>query len=139
MHWYDGGMRPHRPRELDSKTAMPREGLLFIGQKGKMLTGYYGGKVKLLPEKNFRDFQPPAKTLARTIGHYKEWIEACKGGKPANCNFEFASRMTEVAQLGTLAARAARVLEWDHDRMATTNDVEADGWVNPPYRKGWSL
>ena len=139
MHWYDGGMRPHRPRELDSKTAMPREGLLFIGEKGKMLTGYYGGKVRLLPEKSFRDFQPPPKTLARTIGHYKEWIEACKEGKPANCNFEFASRMTEVAQLGTLAARAGRLLEWDHDRMVISNDAEANRWVNPPYRKGWSL
>ena len=139
MHWYDGGMRPHRPRELDSKTAMPREGLLFIGEKGKMLTGYYGGKVRLLPEKSFRDFQPPPKTLARTIGHYKEWIEACKEGKPANCNFEFASRMTQVAQLGTLAARAGRLLEWDHDRMVISNDAEANRWVNPPYRKGWSL
>ena len=139
MHWYDGGMRPHRPIELDSKIAMPREGLLFIGEKGKMLTGYYGGRVKLLPEKNFRDFQPPPKTLPRTIGHYKEWVQACKGGKPANCNFEFASRMTEVAQLGTLAARAARLLEWDTQRMAITNDSEANGWVNPPYRKGWSL
>src|SRR5215470_17483444 len=106
-------MRPHRPRELAHKTAMPREGLLFIGEKGKMLTGYYGGKVRLLPEKSFRDFQPPAKSLARTIGHYKEWIAACKGGPPANCNFECASRTTEVAQLGTHAERAARLLAWD--------------------------
>ena len=139
MHWYDGGIRPHRPMELDSKTQMPREGLLFIGEKGKMLTGYSGGKVHLLPEKNFRDFQPPPKTLMRSIGHYKEWVRACKGGPPANCNFEFGGRMTEVAQLGTIAARAARLLEWDPDRMAITNDAEANGWVNPPYRKGWSL
>jgi hypothetical protein len=47
--------------------------------------------------------------------------------------------MTEVAQLGTLAARAARLLEWDHDRLAITNDAEANGWVSPPYRKGWTL
>jgi predicted dehydrogenase len=139
MHWYDGGMRPHRPRELDSRTAMPREGLLFIGEKGKMLTGYYGGKARLLPEKNFRDFQPPPKTLLRSVGHYKEWLQACKGGQPANCNFEFASRMTEVAQLGTLAARAGRLLEWDPTRMVIGNDAEAGAWVNPPYRKGWSL
>jgi predicted dehydrogenase len=139
MHWYDGGIRPHRPMELDSKTPMPREGLLFVGEKGKMLTGYSGGKVRLLPEKNFRDFQSPPKTLTRTIGHYKEWVEACKGGRPANCNFDFGSRMTEVAQLGTIAARAARLLEWDPDRMTVTNDTEANGWVNPPYRKGWSL
>lgn len=139
MHWYDGGIRPHRPRELDPKIPLPHEGLMFIGEKGKMLTGYYGGKVRLLPEKNFRGFEPPPKTLPRTIGHYKEWVEACKGGKPANCNFEFGSRMTEVAQLGTLAARAARVLEWDHENLAIPNDAEANGWVNPPYRKGWTL
>jgi predicted dehydrogenase len=139
MHWYDGGIRPHRPLELDSRTSMPGEGLLFIGEKGKMLAGYDGGKARLLPEKNFRDFQPPPKTLTRTIGHYKEWVEACKGGRPTNCNFEFGSRMTEVAQLGTIAARAARLLEWDPDRMAITNDAEANGWVNPPYRKGWAL
>ena len=47
--------------------------------------------------------------------------------------------MTEVAQLGTLAARAGRLLEWDPGRMAISNDAEANGWVNPPYRKGWSL
>lgn len=47
--------------------------------------------------------------------------------------------MTEVAQLGTLAARSARVLEWDHGQSRITNDSEANGWVNPPYRKGWSL
>ncbi|MFN0106742.1 MAG: Gfo/Idh/MocA family protein, partial [Bryobacteraceae bacterium] len=139
MHWYDGGMRPHRPIELDPKIPMPSAGLLFIGEKGKMLTGYSGGKVRLLPEKKFRDFQAPPKTLPRSIGHYKEFVEACKGGKPANCNFEYGSRMTEVAQLGALAARAARVLEWDSRAMAITNDTEANGWVNPQYRKGWTL
>lgn len=139
MHWYDGGMRPHRPMELDPKVPMPPEGLLFIGTKGKMLTGYYGGKVRLLPEKDFRDFEPPPKTLTRTIGHYKEWVQACKGGPPANCNFEFGGAMTEVAQLGTIAARAARVLEWDAEGMAIPNDGEANGWIHPPYREGWSL
>ena len=139
MHWYDGGIRPHRPIELDSRTAMPSSGLLFVGEKGKMMTGYSGGKAMLLPEAKFRDFQAPPKTLTRTIGHYKEWVQACKGGKPASCNFDFASRMTEIAQLGTIAARAARLLEWDAERMTITNDPEANGWVNPPYRTGWSL
>jgi predicted dehydrogenase len=139
MHWYDGGIRPHRPLELDSRTPMPSSGLLFVGDKGKLMTGYSGGKARLLPESKFRDFQPPPKTLTRSIGHYKEWVQACKGGKPANCNFDFGSRMTEIAQLGTIAARAARLLEWDPERMAITNDAEANSWVNPPYRAGWSL
>jgi hypothetical protein len=70
----------------------------------------------LLPEREFRDFAPPPKTLPRT-GHYNEWIQAAKGGKPATCNFDLGSRMTEVPLLGTLAARTARYLEWDTSVM----------------------
>jgi len=139
MYWYDGGLRPHRPIELDSAIRLPNSGLLFVGEKGKLMADYSGGRNRLLPEARFRDFQPPPKTLARSIGHYKEWVAACKGGKPANCNFEFGGRMTEIAQLGTIAARAARLLEWDPERMLIVNDPEANSWVNPPYRAGWSL
>jgi predicted dehydrogenase len=139
MIWYDGGMRPHRPIELEPAMPMPVEGLLFIGEKGKLLSGYYGGKNRLLPERQFRDFQPPPKTLKRTIGHYKEWVLACKTGSGTNVDFEFGSHMTQVAQLGAMAARCARPLLWDADSRTVTNDAEANGWVNPPYRAGWML
>lgn len=66
-------------------------------------------------------------------------MDACKGGKPANCNLEFAGMMNKVAQLGTIAARAARLLEWDAANMAIPNDREANSWVNPTYRKDWTL
>lgn len=139
LHWYDGGMRPHRPMEMSPTMPMPSSGLLFVGDKGKMLTGYSGGRIRLLPEQKFRDFAPPAKTLVRSKGHYKEWVEACKGGNAAHCNFAFGGKMNEVAQLGVLAARAARLLEWDAPNMRITNDEEANAWLNPPYRKGWVL
>lgn len=139
MYWYDGGMRPHRPVELDDATPMPAEGLLFVGDKGKLLSGYYGGHEKLLPEARFRGFQRPPKTLKRTIGHYKEWVQACKTGEATSCNFAFGGRMTQVAQLGAIAARAARPLVYDSSQARITNDAEANSWINPPYRAGWSL
>jgi predicted dehydrogenase len=139
MHWYDGGMQPHRPLELDLRTPMPTSGVLYIGELGKLLTQFSGGRPVLLPERRFRDFQSPPKTLPRTVGHYKEWVQACKTGKATNCSFEFGSRMTEIAQLGTLAARTARLLQWDAERMQITNDAEANALVSPPYRAGWSL
>jgi GFO/IDH/MocA oxidoreductase family protein len=138
VHWYDGGMRPHRPIELDARTPMPPSGMLIVGDKGKMLTAYSGGKERLLPESRFKDFERPAKTLPRTSGHYREWMEACKTGKPTSCNFEFGSKMVKIALLGTMAARAARLLEWDAENERVTNDAEANSWVNPPYRTGWS-
>lgn len=139
VHWYDGGMRPHRPVELAPRKPLPSSGLLFVGAKGKMLTGYSGGRALLLPEERFKDAQPPPKTLPRTIGHYREWVRAAKGGKPASCSFELGSRMAETALLGTLAARTARFLEWDSPNLAVTNDAEANRLVNPPYRAGWKL
>jgi hypothetical protein len=118
---------------------MPSSGLLFAGSSGKLLTDYSGGNNRLLPEKRYRDFQPPRKTLPRTIGHYREWIQAAKGGPPAHCNFEVGSQMTEVALLGALAARTARYLEWDSANLRVTNDAEANRLINPPYRQGWTL
>jgi predicted dehydrogenase len=139
VHWYDGGLRPPRPVELDPRRSLPASGLLFVGTKGKLLTGFSGGKELLLPEKEFRDFVRPPKTLPRSIGHYREWLLAAKGGKPAACNFELGTRLTEIALLGTLAARTARYLEWDSERLTITNDREANLLVNPPYRAGWTL
>jgi hypothetical protein len=116
MVWYDGGMRPNRPIEMASHTPMPKEGLLFIGEKGKMISGYYGGKNVLLPEGKFSNFQPPA-----------------------NCNCDVGSQMTEIALLGKMAARSARPLEFDTKIPAFSNDAEANSWINPPYRPGWKL
>ena len=139
MHWYDGGMRPFRPVELNPRTRWPSSGILFVGDKGKMLTPYYGGRALLLPESAFKDFQPPPKTLPRTIGHYREWVQACKTRQPTTCNFDFAGRMTEVTQLGAIAARTARLLEYDAQRMRITNDAEANALLSFPYRDGWSI
>jgi hypothetical protein len=49
--------------------------------------------------------------------------------------------MTEMALLGALALRAGagRVLEWDAGAMRITSDEDANKYVDPPYRTGWSL
>jgi len=47
--------------------------------------------------------------------------------------------LTEMALLGTLAIRTGRMLERDAKAMKITNDAEADGYVDPPYRDGWSI
>jgi predicted dehydrogenase len=149
LYWYDGGMRPLKPVELDKRIPMPARGTLFVGEKGKLLSGFGGGGDMLLPVQKFHDFQRPLKTLSRTIGHYREWTQGCKTGKRTNCPIEFGAKMTELALLGAIAVRKiprnvgngwdVGVLEWDAEAMRITNDAEANGWVNPPYRVGWSI
>ena len=139
MHWYDGGIQPPRPVELSPRIPMPGSGLLFVGDKGKLMAGFSGGSVRLLPEARFRDFQPPPRTLPRTTGHYKEWVDACKTGKPTSCGFGFGAPMTEVALLGAIAARSASLMEWDAANMRIPNDARCHAWLNPPRRAGWPL
>ncbi len=159
LYWYDGGIKPPRPPELDNSIAMPRDGVLYVGEKGKLLAAYEGGNPfarrgaaptagmrglpggLLLPESKFKDFQQPAKTLARCApgDHYTEWTRCAKQGKPTCLPVEAAAEMTELALLGTLAQRTGKLIEWDSNAMRVTNDKDANQFVDPPYRKGWKL
>lgn len=138
LHWYDGGLKPFRPAELPPDGPLPPSGVLYVGEKGKLMTAYSGGRQRLLPAGRFSGFSPPAKTLPRTPGHYAEWVSAAKGQGATRCDFALGARMTEIALLGTLAARTARHLRWDAGRMAVTNDTEANSLIDPPYRAGWT-
>ena len=138
MVWYEGGLRPARPREMAADRELGADGLLFIGEKGTLLSGFSGG-IKFLSAEQERSLNLPAKTLPRTKGHYIEWIEACKGGAPANCNFEFAAPLTEIALLGVIAQRTGKFLLWDAEGMRFRNDAGAAGLLKPEYRQGWSL
>jgi predicted dehydrogenase len=138
MYWYDGGLRPPVPAGIEIRAAIREDGVLFVGDKGALLTGFVGGPMALSKERK-ASFSEPSSSIPRSIGHYQEWINACKGGPQANCRFDFACAVTEVALLGVLAQRTGKYLEWDADNMRITNDEQADILVNPPYRKGWSL
>jgi predicted dehydrogenase len=150
VHWYDGGLKPQRPAELDHRLALPAAGVLFVGDNGKLVTSYGGGYPfgplgtkrtggLLLPEEKFKDFAAPAPTLRRVEDHYAEWTQACKTGAKTVCPVEFGAEMTEMALLGALALRTGRVLEWDSAAMKVRNSDLADGLIDPPYRAGWSL
>lgn len=140
VHWYDGGLRPAWPLGMDLKQPLPAEqGALYVGSKGMLLTGAHGG-FTLFPEKQFKDFVPPAKTLPRSIGHYREFIAAAKGsGKPTTCNFTFGGKLTELALLGGIAARTGRALDWDSKNLTFPGDSEANALIDPPKRSGYSL
>jgi len=112
-------------------------GVLFVGSKGMLLADY--DRRRLLPEKDFEGFQPPAPYIPDSIGHHKEWIAACKGGAPALCDFSYAGPLAETVLLGNVAFRSGRKLEWDSAACKVTNTREADQFIRHAYRKGWKL
>ena len=93
MVWYDGGIKPPRPEELEPHEEWPVDGVLYVGDRGKIMHKSHGGKPTLLPMSRMNDFQRPDETLPRIKGsHEQNWIDACKGGAPACSNFNYSRK-----------------------------------------------
>jgi len=140
LHWYDGGLFPPRPDELEPGRNMPDNGVIFVGTKGTMFYPHGAGAPRLLPEKRMRDFQPPPKTIPRIeTSHEMNWVRACKGGPAASSNFDYAGPLSEMVLLGNAAIRAGKPIEWDAENMKITNLPDANKFVRREYRDPWSL
>jgi len=140
LTWYDGGLRPPRPEELEDGQRFGEGGTLFVGDKGKML-GY-----TIIPESKRKEFGTPPKVIPRSVGHHQEWIDACKGGKPAGSNFDHAGPLAEAVLLGNVALRSElkrkltrTSLLWDNASFKFTNMPEANKFLRCSYREGWEL
>ena len=142
LSWYDAGLRPARPRELEDGREMSsqdNEGLMFVGDRGTILCGFNGANPRLIPDSKMQEFKQPPKTLPRSPGNDREWIDACKGGKPGGANFEFEGPITEALLLGNVALRSGKKLYWDSAEMKVVNVPEAQQYVRREYRQGWGL
>jgi predicted dehydrogenase len=140
LTWYDGGIRPPRPRELKDGQQMGTNGILFVGDKAKML------EYTLIPESIRKEYGKPPKVLPRSPGHHIEWIQACKGGKPPGSNFDHAGPLAEAVLLGNVALRpelkgklTRTKLLWDSTNLKITNMPEANKFLHREYREEWTL
>lgn len=77
-----------------------------------------------------------AQSSAETSG---DRLDACKGGKPASSNFDYAARLTEIVLLGNVALRVGKKIYWDSEKMRATNAPEADPFIKGTYRSGWEI
>ena len=140
MIWYDGGLMPATPPEMKQGESLPRNGVLYVGSKGKMYHGSHGGMPKLLPGELNDAAKQVEQSIPRSRGHYEEWFDACKGIGKTVCGFDYAGPMTETVLLGVLALRSPnRVLEWDGAKMEVPNAPELNEFVHKEYRQGWEL
>ena len=146
VNWYDGGLMPERPEELEDGRRMGDDmgGVIFVGDKGKLMCYCYGSSPQLIPLKRMQEYKRPPKTLPRikggTDGHEQNWIDACKGEGQACSNFDYAGTFTECVLMGNVAVRCpGKQLLWDGVNMKFTNAPEANEFVQNQYRAGWSL
>lgn len=135
LNWYNGGPYPALVKERN----IPQWGsaVLFIGAQGMLISDY--GRHQLLPEAQFADFKRPEPSIPKSIGHHREWTEACKTGGPTTCNFAYSGALTEAALLCNVSLRAGKKLTWDAEKLACPDVPEAAAFIRRTYRDGWSL
>jgi hypothetical protein len=135
LTWYHGGKRPDYPEGFIRRKW--GQGILFVGDKGQLAADY--DKLELFPRSKFADFALPKPITPASNAHHQEWIRACKTGGPTSCPFDYAGPLAEAVQLGLVAHRVGRRIEWDAANLKATNCPEADRFIRPNYRKGWEL
>ena len=141
LYWYDGGMKPPVPEELEADNGeLSREGMMFVGDSGKILAGFRCEKPQIIPERKMRQYmetrKAPEDVVDRSAGN---WIDAFKSGTQSPGSFLKAGAVTETICLAAVALRARRKIVYDAKSMKITNRPEANEYLYREYRKGWEL
>lgn len=143
LTWWDGGLMPPRPPMLEPGRKMGDNdgGVIFYGDKGALMCGCYANSPRLIPETAMQAYKRPPKTIPRVqTSHEMEWVNAIRENRQPGSSFDFAGPFTEAVVMGNLALRNPyRKLEWDGDNMRFTNDEEANAYVRPFLRNGWTF
>lgn len=135
LTWHNGGAYPAIVKEKQ----IPQWGsaVLFVGSEGMLIADY--NRHQLLPEDRFAGFSPPEPFIPNSIGHHREWVEACKTGTSTTCNFAYAGPLTEAALLCNVSLRTGSKLTWDAETLSAVGCPEADRFIRRKYRAGWGL
>jgi hypothetical protein len=145
IFWHDGSMKPPTPDELEAENKeLQPEGMMFVGDKGKILAGFHGEEPRLLgnqkpdtgaqSQDGFRQrFQGRTQALAL-------WVAAMKGGQPTYGDFLLAGPISDAFNLGAVSLRlGGKRLLFDAGNAKVTNVSDANKYLTREYRKGWEL
>ncbi|OGV70943.1 MAG: hypothetical protein A2283_17330 [Lentisphaerae bacterium RIFOXYA12_FULL_48_11] len=152
LWWMDGNRYP--PEEVTANLKalyrkVPDMGCLFLGEKGEMYTGGWGGEglMKMKGNDKWRgvlDHEAARNvphTLPRVDGdnHMHEWIQACKGGAPTFSSIEVGAKSIESFLPGILSLRLGKPIEWDGANLKARNAPEAAPLIQKNYRTKWLI
>ncbi len=142
LRWYDGGNQPSIPENW-TWGALPKFGSIFKGSKTTVFLDERSNNPRLISKEEMQAFKqaglPPEKYPRVKDGPVAEWIRAIKGeGPEPGSNFDYASRLTEIACLGAIVQFFGGRIEWDSKNMKVTNRPELNAYVKEPMPAGWA-
>ncbi|WP_116106307.1 Gfo/Idh/MocA family protein [Lewinella sp. IMCC34191] len=148
--WYDGEGAPadHEELQLPDGDALPDQGAMFIGEKGRLLLPHFMQEPRLIVEGAYQDIQSEMADAAASLDlgepirnyesespkHYHQFVDACLGKDEVSAPFSYAARLTEVILLGVVAGRfPGQTLHWNA-KSARFDEEEANQYLAGDYR-----
>jgi predicted dehydrogenase len=144
LWWYDGGMRPAIPEELlsDNKQ-LAEEGMLFVGDQGKILAGFNVQDPKIISGTKMDSPVQMASVkrsqVEQTSTALPLFIDAIKNSKQYPGNIIEAEFLTEAVNLYAASLRSGKLLKYDAGNRRITNVDDANRWLDREYRSGWDI
>jgi predicted dehydrogenase len=149
IFWYDGSIKPPTPEELGDRE-LDAEGMMFVGDKGKILAGFHGEEARIIPEDKMDSYQKskgPAgirslekERTGRRTEALSLWAAACKGGPHTYGDFLLAGPISDAFNLGAVSLRmGGKRLRFDAGKAQITNIPDANKYLTREYRQGWEL
>jgi len=127
----------------DLMLGYPQQGWgdLLVGTQGSIYSECpWNMRFTLLPEAKFADVKGgPPQTLTKSVGHHREWVEACKGRGKTFSPFELGGPLTELLQLANLATLVEGPFDYDTVSGRILNHDRAEALLHRVYREGWKL
>ncbi|HRE08237.1 MAG TPA: hypothetical protein PKX00_21645, partial [Opitutaceae bacterium] len=116
-------------------------GIYFVGTEGVMIAGGWAGAPRLVPESRMATVRRPEKSIPRSVGHRREWVDACRAGRPedAKSGFWYSAPFTESLLVGVLPVIAGKRVVWDTRTLSAVNAPELDLFIRKRYRRGFDL
>jgi predicted dehydrogenase len=109
-HWYDGGLKPPRPKELEADRKFWKSGTMIVGSKGTIyIVGHHNTSALLIPESKRKAYGKPKLLVPEARDHFNEFVDAAKGVLQWNAplsNFTFAAPLAATVQMGNALLRS---------------------------------
>ena len=142
--WYDGPGAPatHADLVLPDGEALPDQGAMFMGEKGRLLLPHFQQLPKLIVDRKYQEMDIESYNLGAPVRdyesegkkHYHQFVDACLGKGECSAPFSYAARLTETILLGVIAGRFPnKTLHWDQ-KAARFAEAEANQFLASAYR-----
>ena len=113
-------------------------GAYFVGSKGSLVCDYDTFEV-MLDGEVLKDIPDVPKSLPRSPGHQRNFLDCVKSRALPDSNLPYARRMTLPMHLALISWRLGRKLAWDSAAERFVSDPAADYLLSRPYREPWKL